>query len=187
MESHEGLYILFKTVCDVYSLIQEENYTIPPEAERLVAEKKEDDVQEGKAVLKKESHDEDVKGEDADATTTISTGATTRRHKHTPSMGSAVTTIAEGDEEDNVPESPAKEKASGSLDAISSSMTKEALIGESSETAAKKEELTAERKPEAEEIDTQAEAKDAAVKGEDNLAEASMTEENEVKDDEVEG
>ena len=37
--------------------------------------------------------------EEGDGVTTISTGATTRRHKHTPSLGSFVTTIAEGDEE----------------------------------------------------------------------------------------
>lgn len=32
VESKTGLYTFFKTVCDEYNLIQQENYTIPPEA-----------------------------------------------------------------------------------------------------------------------------------------------------------
>ena len=125
VENNEGLYVLFKTICDVYSLIQEENYTIPPEAEGLVAPAtKEEDMQEGKAILKKQSSEEDVKGGNADTTTMVSTGATTRRHKQTPSMGSAVTTIQEGDEEENDPDSPVKEKPGGPLENIASSMTK---------------------------------------------------------------
>ncbi|KAB8648498.1 hypothetical protein FH972_026154 [Carpinus fangiana] len=35
VEGRSGLYTLFKTVCDVYQLIPEDNYTIPPEAEGL--------------------------------------------------------------------------------------------------------------------------------------------------------
>ena len=50
--------------------------------------------------------------EEGDGVTTISTGATTRRHKHTPSLGSFVTTIAEGDEEveEPKPEEPKSEE-----------------------------------------------------------------------------
>lgn len=113
VESYEGLYIFFKTVCDFYALIPEGNYTIPPEAEGIVeitvSERDQEkrrltglgDEEHGHrqmTILKKE--DESISGEDTDTTTTISTGATTRRHKHTPSTGSAVTTIAEGDEEE---------------------------------------------------------------------------------------
>lgn len=46
------------------------------------------------------SESEPPTGGESDPSTSISTGATTRRHKHTPSTGSAVTTIAEGDEDD---------------------------------------------------------------------------------------
>ena len=35
VESQTGLYVFFKTVCDVYQLIPEDNYTVPPEAEDL--------------------------------------------------------------------------------------------------------------------------------------------------------
>lgn len=120
VEGHDGLYVFFKTVCDVYSLIPEDNYTIPPEAEGITSDETQagDDGEQGQmAILKKD--DEDNAEEDTDATTTISTGATTRRHKHTPSTGSAVTTIAEGDEEDtkgedtkrSAPEEPEPEPA----------------------------------------------------------------------------
>ena len=38
VEGRHGLYIFFKTVCDVYQLIPEDNYTIPLEAEGGVDE-----------------------------------------------------------------------------------------------------------------------------------------------------
>lgn len=98
VEGREGLYILFKTVCDAYALIPEENYTISPEAEGIVSMPEEE--KESKTIMKK-PEDEDTKSDESDAPTTISTGATTRRHKSTPSTGAAVTTIAEGDEDDS--------------------------------------------------------------------------------------
>ncbi len=113
VEGYDGLYMFFKTVCDFYSLIPEDNYTIPPEAEGIMEDAKsekvggsdkpavtatDEDHRNGQlAILRKEDDDN---GEDTDPTTTISTGATTRRHKHTPSTGSSVTTIVEGDDED---------------------------------------------------------------------------------------
>lgn len=107
VEGREGLYILFKTVCDAYALIPEENYTISPEAEGIVSAPEEE--KESKTILKK-PEDEDAKGDDSDASTTISTGATTRRHKNTPSTGAGVTTIAEGDEDDPAPSSESAEE-----------------------------------------------------------------------------
>lgn len=98
VEGTEGLYILFKTVCDAYALIPEENYTISPEAEGIISVPEEE--KEGKTILKK-SVEEDAKSDDSDAASTVSTGATTRRHKNTPSTGAAVPTIAEGDEDDS--------------------------------------------------------------------------------------
>ncbi|KAK0672272.1 putative Phospo protein [Cercophora samala] len=35
VEGEEGLYVFFKTVCDVYDLLPAENYKLPPEAEGL--------------------------------------------------------------------------------------------------------------------------------------------------------
>lgn len=108
VEGREGLYILFKTVCDAYALIPEENYTISPEAEGVVLVSEEEKEKESKTILKK-PEDENAKSDDSDAPTTISTGATTRRHKNTPSTGAAVTTIAEGDEDDS--QAPSSENA----------------------------------------------------------------------------
>ena len=115
VEANEGLYIFFKTVCDVYNLILEENYTVPPEAEGGSAEERQTGEEKGphsdvsagvrhSSIVEKpkeETHDH-TEGS-AEATTTISTGATTRRHKHTPSTGSLVTTILEGEEEESRP------------------------------------------------------------------------------------
>ena len=106
VEGNEGLYILFKKVCDVYNLIQEDNYTISPEAEGISL-KKEEVLDNGMAILKNQADQEETKHGDEDTTKT-STGATTRRHKHTPSTGSLVPTIAEGDEDDNHYQSPPK-------------------------------------------------------------------------------
>lgn len=132
IENQEGLYIFYKTVCDVYNLIPEDNYTIPPEAEGLPEDGKQVDeggwtreslhginstsisgIEAGKssrpssidfsqAINASVSEDYSVtntSGENPPKQTIPSTGATTRRHKHTPSTGSFVTTIHEGDEE----------------------------------------------------------------------------------------
>ena len=118
VEGNEGLYIFFKTVCDVYNLIPEDNYTIPSEAEGMgmeddySADEREsrfEATMSGRQSSNLESNSQTASArpsstleqtkEAEDARTTVSTGATTRRHKHTPSIGSVVTTIAEADEE----------------------------------------------------------------------------------------
>ena len=119
VESHDGLYVFFKTVCDIYQLIPEDNYTIPAEAEGIESDMvtpmntESPDLPGGPKmsilkprtenghVTKLEGRDEAHGRPEVDVNATaISTGATTRRHKHTPSTGSQVTTIAEGREED---------------------------------------------------------------------------------------
>ena len=110
VEGHEGLYVFFKTVCDAYQLIPEDNYTIPIEAEggdgdamETPVEKKTSEIERMSLLKKKdgESAQTDVvENGEGEATTTVSVGATTRRHKHTPSTGSHVTTIAEGMEDE---------------------------------------------------------------------------------------
>lgn len=117
VEVSGGIYTLFKTVCDVYGLIQEDNYTIPPEAEGLPSKEEMEHDRQEKARSKKTSDEE---GEE-DAATLQSSGATTRRHKHTPSVGSAVGTITEGEEDES--ESPVKEKG-GPLAQISNAAEK---------------------------------------------------------------
>ena len=113
VEGKEGIYILFKTVCDSYSLIPEENYTISPEAEGILAspEEEKEKEKESKSILKKEEG-EDSKPEESGATSTNSSAATTKRHKHTPSTG--FTTIAEGGEEQEL-KSGSDSDASGTI------------------------------------------------------------------------
>ena len=115
VEGKKGLYIFFKTVCDAYTLIPDENYTISPEAEGITtsSEKETEKDKERRTILKR-GEDTEIRKDDMDpkSVTTIAPGATTRRHKHTPSTGSAVTTIAEGDEDDNhAPPSPSENEA----------------------------------------------------------------------------
>ena len=98
-EKKEGTYLFFKMVCDMYGLIQEENYTISREAEGLEALTEQPTTSTSTTLADTTI----VKDADIATTSTSNASATTKRHKHTPSTGSAVTTIAEGDEDDHPP------------------------------------------------------------------------------------
>ncbi|KAJ5172750.1 hypothetical protein N7492_005343 [Penicillium capsulatum] len=108
VEGNDGLYVFFKTVCDMFSLIPEDNYTIPAEAEGVDAvQPKPEELVDNKrlTILRK---NEKPFGDIESLDPTISTGATTRRHKHSPSTGSRVTTITESAEDlEDVPHPPA--------------------------------------------------------------------------------
>lgn len=136
VEGSGGIYTLFKTVCDVYGLIQEDNYTIPPEAEGLPSNEEMEHDRQEKAGTKKT--DEEEEGEE-DAATLQMAGATTRRHKNTPSVGSAVGTIAEGEEDES--ESPVKEKG-GPLAHISNAAEKKDDVPEPAGSASAGEDGT---------------------------------------------
>ncbi len=109
IENQEGLYVFFKTVCDAYSLIPDDNYTVPTEAEGIEIEEEhrgqhgEQDVQleQQKAFdMNRNSPVTPQAGNPDDITSALGApAATARRHKHTPSTGSFVMSIAEGDEE----------------------------------------------------------------------------------------
>ncbi|RMZ85110.1 hypothetical protein DV738_g122, partial [Chaetothyriales sp. CBS 135597] len=106
IEATFGIYILFKTICEEYSLIPKDNYTIPPEAEGPRDEAETVQIFGNESIALPHQN-----GHDADQTTTVVPGATTRRHKHTPSTGSHVATIAEGaEEEEETASSPSKQK-----------------------------------------------------------------------------
>jgi len=123
IEGQLGLYVFYKTVCDVYNLIPVDNYTVPAEAEGLATEAEHGTRQDFPkrpevSSSATQSNGVDTAKEQAalpdeeDVATGAGTAATARRHKHTPSFGSAVTTILEGEEE--FPEGP---------DTVSSSVT----------------------------------------------------------------
>ncbi|KAI9042907.1 Mob1 family protein [Aspergillus affinis] len=101
VEGHDGLYIFFKTVCDMYSLIPEDNYTIPAEAEGVdVHQPAEQPDGRRLTILRKDSGGSPNLSLEAMEPSSISTGATTRRHKNSPSTSSRVTTISESAEDD---------------------------------------------------------------------------------------
>lgn len=106
VEGRTGLYILFKTVCDVYGLIPEDNYTIPPEAEGIEPPT-ENTSSIPPLILKREPSDSGPQEKDSSVNIeglsehTLSTAGTTKRHRHSPSVGAtSVTTVVEEAEEE---------------------------------------------------------------------------------------
>ncbi|KAF2019484.1 Mob1/phocein [Aaosphaeria arxii CBS 175.79] len=105
VEGRTGLYILFKTVCDVYGLIPEDNYTIPPEAEGDSVEPTSNAPTP--LILKREPSGpgpEDMGNSSVIEVGdhTLSTAGTTKRHRHSPSVGAtAVSTVVEENEEED--------------------------------------------------------------------------------------
>ncbi|OQE04701.1 hypothetical protein PENVUL_c030G02684 [Penicillium vulpinum] len=123
VENDGGLYVFFKTVCVHYGFVGD--YTIPLKAggpDEVAAAKKKKEAKERKEQTEKKAH----KGKEAEEKpinsssrftilqkeggnsfdTTVEsqdpalvTGATARRHKHSPSTGSRVNTIAEDSED----------------------------------------------------------------------------------------
>jgi hypothetical protein len=105
VEGRTGLYIFYKTVCDVYGLVPEDNYTIPPEAEGI------EQTAEPKStappmIMKREASDSASQISDSTIVEgmsdhTLSTAGTTKRHRHSPSVGAiAVQTVVEENEEE---------------------------------------------------------------------------------------
>ena len=106
VEGRTGLYIFFKMVCDVYGLIPEDNYTIPAEAEGIEPPT-ESRSSAPPMILKREPSEPGA--QDSDSSTlvegvtdhTLSTAGTTKRHRHSPSVGAtSVSTVVEENEEE---------------------------------------------------------------------------------------
>ncbi|KAJ6789310.1 hypothetical protein PWT90_01050 [Aphanocladium album] len=108
VEGQSGLYVFFKTVCDLYDLLPAENYKLPPEAEGLEALEPETEPAGNKSppvptILKANSPpQQNVSGGSSPEDSLQPHGrTTTRRHiRSSPSTGSAVTTVMETDEEE---------------------------------------------------------------------------------------
>jgi len=106
VEGQTGLYVFFKTVCDLYELLPAENYKLPPEAEGLEAPTPSDasapaadrksTAASGMRILQQTSQDEEH---------LQPVGRTsTSRHIKRPSTGRAVATVPERDEDESAPE-----------------------------------------------------------------------------------
>lgn len=101
VEQEEGLFKFFKTVCDAYNLIPEDNYTIPPEAEGDREDTVEADTpvsDKGVSILRNDTPVNQVTNVQENAQ--IPSQTAQRRHRHTPSTGTSVNPIAEGAEEE---------------------------------------------------------------------------------------
>lgn len=103
VEGQTGLYVFFKTVCDLYDTLPAENYKLPPEAEGLesavaAAEnmdrggRKDSLLMPAPTILQRSEDDSHL----------LPGRTNTRRHiRGSPSTGSAVTTVMEADEDDS--------------------------------------------------------------------------------------
>ncbi|KAL7804344.1 Mob1/phocein [Trichoderma afarasin] len=104
VEGQTGLYVFFKTVCDLYDLLPAENYKLPPEAEGLEAPP-EFDVMTNRApppqILKPQASQPSGGELEDDGSHGSVNRTNTRRHiRSSPSTGSSVTTVMEAEEED---------------------------------------------------------------------------------------
>jgi hypothetical protein len=112
VEGQTGLYIFFKTVCDMYDLLPGETYKLPPEAEGIESSSADQPETSGEkkqfssgipAIAKHpplqraEGH---TAGDDDDSLHPAGHTNTRRHIRSSPSTGSAVTTVLEADEED---------------------------------------------------------------------------------------
>ncbi|KAL5332803.1 Mob1/phocein [Aspergillus crustosus] len=109
VESNDGLFMFFITVCDAFELIPADNFTIPPEAvgedpdeapQSQQAQDQNDDRR--KTILRKDDESLIPSLDDIESSSVI-TAATTRRHKSSASIGSRVTTISESAEDSEEP------------------------------------------------------------------------------------
>jgi hypothetical protein len=105
-EAQTGLYVFFKTVCDMYDLLPAENYKLPPEAEGLetttaVTDNSPDRLPVVTAIVKPPPRDDGSLPGDEENYHPVGRTNTRRHIRSSPSTGSAVTTVMETDEEDS--------------------------------------------------------------------------------------
>lgn len=120
VENKSGLYIFFKTVCDVYSLIPEDNFTIPSEAEGIDSTPV-STAMNPPTILQKDDQIQTTNenGPEGAADITMTSGNTAKRHRPTPSIGAtSVATVVEENEEEEEhqpkEDAPKPESESGS-------------------------------------------------------------------------
>jgi hypothetical protein len=130
VESSTGLYVFFKTVCDLYDLLPAENYKLPPDAEGLEptansgsnggAEGTPDKTKQGQqhgqqqqqqrttaptTILRPEQHatqqQSNGTGDQEEKFQPVGRTATRRHVRSSPSTGSSVGTVMEADEDES--------------------------------------------------------------------------------------
>ncbi|EQL03431.1 Mob1/phocein family protein [Ophiocordyceps sinensis CO18] len=108
LEGQTGLYVFFKTVCDLYDLLPAENYKLPPEAEGLDEPVSEPEAEKPPPIILKPTMQQRAGFGDDDGSHSVGRTNTRRHIRSSPSTGSSVTTVLETDEEES-------ETASGKL------------------------------------------------------------------------
>lgn len=103
VEAQTGLYVFFKTVCDLYDLLPAENYKLPPEAEGLESAPvdKDDGQPRVTAIAKPPPRDNDGTGQEDDHHSIHARRSNTARHSRGPSTGIHVTTVIEEREDEH--------------------------------------------------------------------------------------
>ena len=104
VESKTGLYVFFKTVCDEYSIMESENYTISPEAEGRTASAQQSAPVEVPKVLKR-TQTETTPSQESYDSEMLARADTTKRHRNplndrASSVSNVIQEEAEEDEED---------------------------------------------------------------------------------------
>ncbi|KAF3480571.1 Mob1 family protein [Arthroderma uncinatum] len=196
VEGHDGLYVFFKTVCDVYSLIPDDNYTIPPEAEGEEASIANSGSGQGQGVNRRLTilrKDDPVTVTPPNSLEEPSVGlaaATTRRHRHSPSTGVGVTTIAEAAEDDDIsknilggsrlPKDPKVERR----EKISEEITEELSEEPESISSSEDKSIPLETQPKEENQANKTEESHATMKEEPTISPSAPEEETDASDKE---
>lgn len=102
VEGQTGLYVFFKTVCDMYDTLPAENYKLPPEAEGLESAAAAAESMDRGGPKKELMPPPTILQRSEDDSHLLPSRTNTRRHiRGSPSTGSAVTTVMEADEDEN--------------------------------------------------------------------------------------
>jgi hypothetical protein len=181
VEGRTGLYIFFKTVCDSYGLIPEDNYTIPAEAEGEDEQETEAQAEAPKILRREASGPAQESGSssfiEGVADHTLSTAGTTKRHRHSPSVGAnTISSVVEEAEEDD--EAPLR--APSVVSAIHDEPSEEAGEAEPENATASEEQPIEEKEEVAEQAEGQVDGESAeqTVESEKDTTDEAEKEEN---------
>lgn len=127
VEGKTGLYVLFKTICDDYGLIQPENYTIPPEAEGS-----EPDESEPMKLPEQAFNTPVALTRDEAEEAELGKLDTTKRHpRHTYSNSTSIANVIQEEaEEEDETEKPALDRQTTAVKASEDLILSEPVMGE---------------------------------------------------------
>lgn len=192
VEGRTGLYIFFKTVCDVYGLIPEDNYTIPAEAEGIEPTTDARSFQPP-SILKREPSEPGAQDLEVSSSIeglgehSLSTAGTTKRHRHSPSVGASLVTtvVEENEDEDERPLEPPRSVTQLFEREAQDADTTVLESSEPSKAAADDVEVSSEEAHAATRVEEQPEESSISEEKEANTAPQEKTEKEEVDSQDV--